>query len=234
MIFVAFGYLVTLVEDAPSDWQDLFTDFQSELSRWREKNLQTLEQLANQTETIQVLAESSTVLSTSSTEWLNHSVELMQPLQECSQTISRLIAQLKSSNSGVSRDVSKSLELTSKELQKQMSSLSQSIDLIHQDLQKQMFGLSGEIKNLRSKLVDEFKESQNSQSWTLILNVSSLVVSVFMLALLFNNTFGQNRLKANQQQLMQKTEWLLKKANRWECQQGIKAPDSVECQSLNE
>ena len=213
MIFVAFGYLVTLVEDAPSEWRDLFTDFQSGLSTWTDKNLQTLEQLAHQSQTIKALAESSNALSSSSTKFLNHSMELMQPLQECNQTFSNLIEQLKSSNKEASRDLSWNLE----------SSLTA--------VREKQAGMSYQIESESKRLRNENQKNRSLLIGALILSGSSLLICGLTLVAVFVNQKG---IEANQQQLMQKTEWLLKKANRWECQQGIKAPDSVECQSLNE
>jgi hypothetical protein len=70
MLFVAFGHLTVLVEEAPENWQALFEEFEEKLDRWATQNLRTLEAINQQssntermTLSFQALAKSTTSLS---------------------------------------------------------------------------------------------------------------------------------------------------------------------------
>lgn len=59
------GYLATLTELAPEQWNDLFADFQEELQAWSHHQKKQMESLALQTTTIKELAQSCNNLGTS-------------------------------------------------------------------------------------------------------------------------------------------------------------------------
>ena len=50
MLFVAFGHLTVLVEEAPENWRSLFDDFKGDLDEWTEANLKTLRAIHQQGE----------------------------------------------------------------------------------------------------------------------------------------------------------------------------------------
>lgn len=57
LVAIAIGQLQVLVEDAPNDWQGLFSAFQGDLNIWTQTHLQTLEMLANRADKTADLAE---------------------------------------------------------------------------------------------------------------------------------------------------------------------------------
>lgn len=104
LIFVAIGQLQVLIEDSPTDWQQLFTNFQSELSQWTDSNLQTLDTLAAQarnttdltltlqqlSSTLNTLVQVSMPASTSSSSWETRWATLQKTLSALQTTLASI------------------------------------------------------------------------------------------------------------------------------------------------
>ncbi|MEM8643175.1 MAG: hypothetical protein AAGG51_30815, partial [Cyanobacteria bacterium P01_G01_bin.54] len=71
-------------------------------------------------------------------------------------------------------------------------------------------------------------EHQQTQFRTLILGIN-VPLALLLLGGMGWIIAGQSQLGSEQRVQGQRVSWLLEKANRWECWQGIKAPDSPEC-----
>lgn len=82
LVMLALGQLQVLVEDAPTDWQILFTDFQGELAEWSEINLETLNSLIRKAEHEETLALTSQRLVNSLIDLTAFSTELMKRLDK--------------------------------------------------------------------------------------------------------------------------------------------------------
>jgi hypothetical protein len=63
VIMIALNHLQLLIEDAPQDWQTLFSDFQGELEEWSKINLDTLDAIIRKAEQEQILAQTSQQLA---------------------------------------------------------------------------------------------------------------------------------------------------------------------------
>lgn len=63
MIFTALGHLETLIESAPNDWRQVFTDFEAELKQWTSLHIRTLEMLARKAEAAEALATTASELT---------------------------------------------------------------------------------------------------------------------------------------------------------------------------
>lgn len=188
MLFVAFGYLQVLVEDAPKSWESLFENFQRELHQWSQQNLRTLQGIIQQSQTLE---------------------ELTLSLKELTSLISSL------------NSTTQDWRLGLKELKPILKQLSEHSSQTVSDNS----ALLSRLNRIEAKLDKE------NQFRALILSVN-----LFVAALLFAGmgwlALGQSRLGYTQRVQGQRVNWLLEKANRWECQHGIKTPDSPECQNL--
>ena len=67
MLFVAFGHLTILVEEAPENWRNLFDSFERKLKEWATENLRTLEAIQQQSETTERMRSSFIALAKSTT-----------------------------------------------------------------------------------------------------------------------------------------------------------------------
>jgi hypothetical protein len=64
LIMVAMGYLQTLIEDSPQEWEETFQQFKEELDEWTSIHLETLETLAKRAESEKNLSDVSSRLAT--------------------------------------------------------------------------------------------------------------------------------------------------------------------------
>jgi hypothetical protein len=64
LVFIAMGYLQTLIEDSPQEWEDTFQQFKEELDEWTSIHLETLETLAKRAESEKNLSDVSSRLAT--------------------------------------------------------------------------------------------------------------------------------------------------------------------------
>ena len=88
LILIALGYLQTLIEDTPQDWQTLFHNFKDELELWTSTNIEVLDSLVRKAEHEKALAENSQQLVNALTVLTTYSTKLHTALQKQSQTSS--------------------------------------------------------------------------------------------------------------------------------------------------
>jgi hypothetical protein len=63
LVMTAMGYLQTLIEDSPQEWEETFAAFREELNAWTEVHLETLETLAKRAESEKNLSDVSSKLA---------------------------------------------------------------------------------------------------------------------------------------------------------------------------
>lgn len=203
IIFVALGELETLIEKSPQQWQQLFTGFQGELKQWTNNNLKILEHLSHKAELTEKLATNSENLSDS----------LIKFLGICE----TLISQLQKSN-GLQADYLNQLPTSQTKLPNW-----------EEEVLKRMSQLDNQTQQLNQKL-DNPKVSNKNKNETGIWK-SNLMLGLIGVTLLTTSYFNVNQSRVNQN-INQRVQWLLEKANRQDCLSGIKKADSPECRSL--
>ena len=203
IVFVALGELETLIEKSPQQWKQLFTGFQGELKEWGSNNLEILKHLSHKAEIVEKLATNSENLSNSLIKFLDICEGLMSQLQKSNGLLTNSLSQLQAS------------QTESKNWEKQTLTM--------------ILQLDNQIQQLNQKL-DNPKVLKNNKNkmggW------KSNVMLFFLGATLLTTTyFNVNQSRVNQN-INQRVQWLLEKANRQDCLAGIKKPDSPECRSL--
>lgn len=188
MLFVAFGYLQVLVEDAPKSWQSLFENFQRELHQWSQQNLRTLQGIIQQSQTLEELTLS-----------LKELTNLIRSLNSTTQDWRLGLQELKPILKQLSEHSSQTVSDNS--------------------------ALLSRLKRIEARLDDQ----NHLRIWIWSFNFFAAALLMFGVGTI---AVGQARLVDAQRVQQQRVNWLLEKANRWECQQGLKAADSPECQSL--
>jgi hypothetical protein len=94
LVMIALNHLQLLVEDAPTEWQDLFIDFKGELDQWSDTNLNVLDSLIHKAKNEEALAESCKQLISALANLTISSNELVKQLQNQPQTSSVLSQEL--------------------------------------------------------------------------------------------------------------------------------------------
>ncbi|MEL6605775.1 MAG: DUF6753 family protein [Cyanobacteria bacterium J06614_10] len=197
MLFVAFGYLTILVEEAPENWRALFDEFERKLDQWSDQNLRTLAAIQQQG----------------------------QETERMSQSFLRLTDSLKQSNGKTSE-----LQATLKELGRTLNRLSANLSEVRGE-SKTTLSKTEALSTRFNRTERELKDMASRVDWTWNINWG-LTVSVVLLCFLFGWTlWRQQQVIAEQNQRL---EWLLLKANREECWNGIKPADDPLCQQLLE
>ena len=105
LVMIALNHLQLLVEDAPTEWQELFFEFKGELNHWSETNLQVLDSLIAKAKNQEALAESCTLLITALSNLTVTSNELVTKLQNQPQTSKELSQELTSWFSDLSQRI---------------------------------------------------------------------------------------------------------------------------------
>ena len=202
IIFIAMGQLVALVEEAPNRFDTSFNQFTEGINTWTETNIQILNEIANKAKIHERLAGGAEKLAESST----------QLVQVCSE----LIIQLKESNG--TGNSSRSQPLTSEEnygiLLKIISNKLSTIEtLISNPTQPQV----------KKQVVSDLANKNGQLIWSFNLAFLGLLILSCITSIVSWRNISQ---------IDRRTNWLLEKANRQECLQGIKSPESLECKSL--
>lgn len=87
------GYLSQITESAPSEWKELFKELQGELNQWTTLTAQQLATFQNQTQTIQLIAETcerlTVALNALEPTWQTHS----EVLRELIKTLMKLMGE---------------------------------------------------------------------------------------------------------------------------------------------
>lgn len=247
VIFVALGQLQVLIEDSPLSWQHLFENFQKELGEWATTNVETLSHLADKTEMISRLAQSSERLG----DILNGLVQvcngLIAQLQESNLLLTKSIAQLTDSNTN-------SLSLAHQTRQEVLESKQLLLPLIRnvEALNSQVSNLSVRLSYLKNQspsqnlersqnLYQSYSQPRSFAEWKEKIQRDLLtwegsafwgaVCAFFFWSIVF---CGATIFYLQDRRILLETgtkmQWLLEKANRRDCREGILKPDSPECQ----
>ena len=203
IIFVALGFLKALIETSPKEWQGLFKEFEGELQKWSNTNLETLNHLSQKATITERLASNSESLSNSLIKFLEVSEGLISQLQQSNGSLMNSLSQLQTSETELKSLVEKN--------NNQLFQLENKIDSLNSNPSQQ------KKSNLFNKKIGIWKD-----------NAQLMIVTV---VLLMTGYFGfiQNQVNQNTNQRVQ---WLLEKANRMDCRSGIKPPSSPECQGF--
>ena len=209
VIFIAMGQLVALVEEAPRRFDSSFEDFTDGINQWTKTNIQILNEIADKAKLTERLAGGTEKLAESSA----------QLVQVCSE----LIVQLKQSN-GTHRNF-QSPSPTSEDNYEIVVKTQTLLKAIDQKLLT-IEALISNPQQPQTQIKDELKVNLPKKG-KLIWNVNLLCLGL----LLLSSTSGILNWRSINQ-IDQRTNWLLEKANRQECLQGIKSVESIECTTL--
>ena len=203
VLIAAVGFLHTIIESAPQEWEGLLSGFTQTLNQWTTSNLEVLSALTNKAETDATQAE------------------LIRELSHTLRALATLMSEQKQALSKLGRTSSKpetSLKDLREVMTNRLSSLSYKIETISMTLNS-----SGNMRNIgRSGHSKNSRNGSGQTQW-----------SVSLLALLLACTIGGGWLLwRGQQRNTLRLQWLLYKATRAECLAGIKPPDSQECLGL--
>jgi chromosome segregation ATPase len=237
VIFVALGQLQVLIEDSPSEWKDLFEEFREELGEWATTNVETLSHLTHKTQTMERLAQSSERLGDTLNGLAQVCNGLIAQLQESNLLLTKSTSQLTDSNTNLTNLVNQTRQELF-EYKKVLSYLAASVETTNSALNNLPVKLSHPKSLLSSqsrpqtfvewlqKLKREVSTWEGRFLWT-------AVISIFMLSAGF---LGATRMMVVDRKLLLdtaiQTQWLLEKANRRDCLDGIKKPNSPECQQF--
>ncbi len=221
---IAIGYLETIVLTAPEQWEEIFRTFRNNLEQWKENHLKTLETSAT-------FAEQLTVMTQSLTEQARYTDDIAKGLMHIHRQLETI--EKRSAAWGV---IAKSLT-----------------DKLEHNQQQQMTLLREEIRTLRNTITPstvptpapntssgyrrqsgdfptlyptdgEIRPIPTTRTGT----ITTTAVKVLLL-LLFLLTASNTWLLWRQKEV---TGWLLYKANRWECRQGLVPELSVQCSGI--
>ena len=219
MLIAAVGFLHTIIETAPQEWEGLLSGFTQTLNQWTTSNLAVLEALANKAETdatqatlIRELSHTLRVLTT-----------LMQEQQQAWNKLGR-----------TSTTAGPSLSDLREGLNHRLSALSSQIETISTNLNS-----NGNMPNTRQRRPLRNFENMTGNGLRNAFPIgnansrSTRAVSVMVLTVLLGlQGFTSWRLWQGQQQQAQILQWLLLKANRAECLAGIQPAESAVCLGL--
>ena len=259
IIFVAIGQLLVLVKEAPENWRSLFDDVHKELKLWSKENFKSLQsiQLHAQTsaELIVVLRQlldsmKSSGLCSNTTALALSSLE--SSLSTCKAKLDWIEIWSKQSQKDLA-SIKQKVTSSSLQLSQMSSRSSQSLSQV-KEMSNQLANQNSELLSLKTAMQVQSTQSDESlgqlnwivshlddsealsQRRTLVLN-SSLAVMALMLSVLFLNNQSLVQQVGSQRALMleQRKEmgWLLEKASRAECFEGIREPDHPQCQQYD-
>ena len=237
VIFVALGQLQVLIEDSPSEWKHLFEGFQEELGEWATTNVETLSHLTHKTLTMERLAQSSERLGDTLTGLAGVCKGLIEQLQASNLLLTKSIGQLSDSNGDLKNLVTQLL-LEQKRQREQLLALATSVEATNRlvsSLPEKLSPYNRLVSRVSHRMtLAEWLEKIKSALSTWKGSLFWLLVFYFFISSLF--FFGAAVTYLRDRQVLfetaQKTQWLLEKANRRDCLDGIKKLDSPECQKF--
>ena len=203
IIFVALGFLKTLIETSPNEWQQLFEGFQGELKEWSNANEETLHLISQKASITEQLASNSKSLANTLTRFLEASAEQTSRLREVNSLLTNFQSQSQTS-----------LTKLKDSMEKNSNRFSQ---------------LESEIQKLNSSLENQSKSNPLNKKITAWKDNAQLVLITIMLLMMGYFGFIQHRVNQNTNQRVQ---WLILKGNRMDCHLGIKSPGSPECKGF--
>lgn len=199
MIFVAIGHLLILVEEAPENWRSLFDDVHLELKQWSQENFKSLESIKQHTQTSADL------------------IAVLRRLLDSMKTFDSRSDKMRSTLHDLNL---KLIAIESKSDWTQTHSR-QSLSTLH-NLESRMESFTSQLGTLA--------ENGNQRGW--ILSCSAALGGLTIGMLLLNGMKTHRLLAAQAQQIQiqgERISWLLEKASRNECLQGIKPKSDPQC-----
>jgi hypothetical protein len=237
VIFVALGQLQVLIEDSPSQWKDLFEEFREELGEWATTNVETLSHLTHKTQTMERLAQSSERLGDTLNGLAQVCNGLIAQLQESNLLLTKSTSQLTDSNTNLTNLVNQTRQELF-EYKKVLSYLAANVEATNSSLNSLPVLLSQNMSLSSSQsrpqtFVEWFQRIKREVSTWEGKFLWTTVVSMVMLSAGF---WGATRMMVVDRKLLLdtaiQTQWLLEKANRRDCLDGIKKPNSPECKQF--
>ena len=237
VIFVALGQLQVLIEDSPSQWKDLFEEFREELGEWATTNVETLSHLTHKTQTMERLAQSSERLGDTLNGLAQVCNGLIAQLQESNLLLTKSTSQLTDSNTNLTNLVNQTRQELF-EYKKVLSYLAANVEATNSSLNSLPVLLSQNMSLSSSQsrpqtFVEWFQKIKREVSTWEGKFLWTTVVSMVMLSAGF---WGATRMMVVDRKLLLdtaiQTQWLLEKANRRDCLDGIKKPNSPECKQF--
>ena len=250
IIFVAIGQLLVLVKEAPENWRALFDDVHKELKLWSKENFKSLESIKLHAETsaelIVVLRQlldlmRSSQTSSHETSTTLHSLKLalssiesklewLQTWHKVSRSkltsIESQLSHSQTQRSQIAKQITSQIESRSSDSHRQLNQITQEITAWGSEAQSQL--------NQIAHRLDASERQSQRREW--ILNASLGAMGLAVATLFFNNQALGRQLK-NQGMLVQTQReeigWLLRKASRAECYQGIQPPDHSQCRQYD-
>ena len=241
VIFVALGQLQVLIEDSPNEWKHLFEKFQEELGEWATTNVETLAHLTHKAETMERLASISERLGDTLNGLATVCKGLIEQLQASNLLLTKSIGQLTDSNKD-SQNLLNQLLLEQRKQQGQLLALANRVEATHSLVSHLPVKLLQNNRPLNSpnplnslshpRTLAEWLEKIKSDILTWKGSFFWVVVFYFFISSLgffyATMTYMQDRKLLHSTAIQ--TQWLLEKANRRDCQEGIKKRNSPECQ----
>lgn len=216
LVAIAIGQLQILVEDAPTEWQELFSNFQGELNQWVKTHLETLEVVADKAELTASLSQ--------------YSKELSDVLQKLATACNGLVRRLAASEAQSQDYVS----LQKRFMQQTESGFEALTRLGKQQHAQLLETLSAQTLSMETALIPTNKHAVR-------LAKMAVVLSGFALSGVLYVGWNQQRLlreSAATQELMEElaeqSDWQLENVIRLACASGAKPVDSAECRELVE
>ncbi|MEO0374133.1 MAG: DUF6753 family protein [Cyanobacteria bacterium P01_A01_bin.17] len=201
LIAIAIGQLQVMVEDAPQGWQELFVTFQVELNQWTATHLETLQVIAEESESVARLAATSAQLSSILSELVQASLALTQRLP----------------------DLENASQRSGKQLTESLAPLSAELLAIKRQISK----YQGYLDVTYLKLLPKVENRTATWSARAALLLSSLAV----VGMGFIGMQQHRMLQGPLQQLTQQSSWQLENVIRTACVTGAKDAESAECQN---
>lgn len=235
VIFVALGQLQVLIEDSPNEWRHLFEKFQGELGEWATTNVETLAHLTHRAETVERLASISQRLGDTLNGLATVCKGLIEQLQASNLSLTKSIAQLSDSNSNY-QNLLNQLLLEQMKQQGQLLALANRVEATHSLVNSLAIRVSQNNRPLNSlshpQTLAEWREKIKTDLLTWKGSVFWLVVFYFFTSSLgfFYATMTYMQDRRLLLDTATRTQWLLEKANRRDCLDGIKKRNSPECQ----
>ena len=210
ILFAALGQLQVFLEDTPKLWLDVFSQFEGYLREWTDTNLVTLGKLSKQSESIQDLSQTLKELSSSTERSNSLTQQLEQTCEQLEQVYSVSMSSLQSENS---------------QLHQSLAEMSDILQVLS-DRQVAHAKISAAAQNS----ILAWQPTKEAKIWNLAFKALPAVAGA--VSVLFIMIFVQQGLilsELNRQGT--RVDWLLQKANRRDCLDGLKAADSPECLS---
>lgn len=214
---IAIGYLETIVTDAPDQWEQVFTNFRKNLEQWKNNHIKTLETSGELTAQIAKMTQNLTA----QTEYMR---SLTEGLKIMARRLENTIEQSPDAamTSRLLKRLFEEMEEQSRTTKREMRSVSEAISTLEHHLKRLQLEQNTSNGYKIHGATSPLKPPTTSDPTT-----TKGIKALLLLLLLLNG--GIAWMQWRQQQV---SSWLLYKANRIECQQGIVSLTSPQCTNI--